>query len=621
MRGRRTEIVCLTLLAVSCFLGNAASAQLGGADLGGVRERVQTATSNIDLENLDAQLPDVVAGCPLATYLWWRGHGEGGRIACASDPTAPAVLLFHGLHQDVNTWTAPSNVGYSYDYRRDPGTDRVGDEHDGPNAGVYKVGASPWLYGDEDEREAWDDSVNWFDYLVERGFTVATWSQPQPMFADALPSAREALDNFLSQTAALSPAAPPPVTLLGHSRGGLLIRQVLKEHGSEDGRVKAIVTLNSPHHGSELGRAPGRLMAEFVDLLDCCIPGDLTAPIKDEIKDAVTELARPLTKWLSDEEIVGDDESRELTPDGPLMRSIAEGEQALPGVSYYTYGGTNATYYKMYLWVFDAMSAVPQYRNATQYFVWRADPQEIGPLSPIMDDLRDFADEVTPGRGDGLVSDASARLPWSRHTTKALNHAEVLWDRPLQQEVASIIAGTGGGVSQRASPDLTSSSGAGAAGVTTVAVANRNAGGDSGCCEIVPNPDMRGRLGRVVVAFPEEVSARIDVYRPGETQAVAGGYGNVAFDLFPGTYDVDISGKRVTGVTVRSGNDTRVRVGVLRVNASDSTRIDIVDRADGRSLTGGYGTDLYGLPIGEVGVQIAGQTEVVVIEAGRLTEF
>ncbi|HUF71536.1 MAG TPA: hypothetical protein VMR74_01425 [Gammaproteobacteria bacterium] len=146
-------------------------------------------------------------------------------------------------------------------------------------------------------------------------------------------------------------------------------------------------------------------------------------------------------------------------------------------------------------------------------------------------------------------------------------------------------------------------------------------GSGSACCDIVPNPAMRGRLGRVVVAYPEEVSPRIDVFRAGETRSVAGGYGDAAFDLLPGNYDVTISGKRVTGVTVRSGNDTKIRVGVLHVTASDGTRVDLVDQADGRSLIGGYGTDAYGLPIGEVGVQIAGQTEAVVIEAGQVTDF
>jgi hypothetical protein len=144
---------------------------------------------------------------------------------------------------------------------------------------------------------------------------------------------------------------------------------------------------------------------------------------------------------------------------------------------------------------------------------------------------------------------------------------------------------------------------------------------DSGCCDIVPNAAMRGRLGRVVVAYPEEVAARIDVFRAGETQSIMSGYGDQAYDLLPGTYDVSISGKRVAGVTVRSGQDTKIRVGVLRVNASEGTRIDLIDRADGKAVTSGYGAAAYGLPIGEIGVQIAGQTEAVVIEAGRVSEF
>jgi hypothetical protein len=140
------------------------------------------------------------------------------------------------------------------------------------------------------------------------------------------------------------------------------------------------------------------------------------------------------------------------------------------------------------------------------------------------------------------------------------------------------------------------------------------------CCAVVANAALR-RLGRVVVAYPEEVSARIDVFPAGEEQPVASGYGDAAFDLFPGTYDVAISGKRVAGVTVQSGHDTQIKVGVLRVTASDGTRIDLVEPINGKSVAGGYGTGAYGLPIGEVGVQIAGQSETVVIEAGRVTEF
>lgn len=140
------------------------------------------------------------------------------------------------------------------------------------------------------------------------------------------------------------------------------------------------------------------------------------------------------------------------------------------------------------------------------------------------------------------------------------------------------------------------------------------------CCDIVANPALR-RLGRVVVTFPVEVSARVEVFRAGETKSLVDGYGDRAFDLFPGTYDVGISGKRVAGVTIRSGHDTQVKVGVLRVSSSDGTHVEIADPATNQRIADGYGTEAFGLPIGEVGVRIAGQTESVVIEAGQVTEF
>jgi hypothetical protein len=128
-------------------------------------------------------------------------------------------------------------------------------------------------------------------------------------------------------------------------------------------------------------------------------------------------------------------------------------------------------------------------------------------------------------------------------------------------------------------------------------------------------------LGRVVVAYPEEVAARIDVYRGGEQKAIASGYGDQGFDLFPGTYDVSISGKRIAGVAVQSAQATPIAVGVLRMNVSDGTRIDLVDPASKERIASGYGPQLFGLPAGEIGVEIAGQTETVAIEAGQVTDF
>src|SRR6185503_15200924 len=156
--------------------------------------------------------------------------------------------------------------------------------------------------------------------------------------------------------------------------------------------------------------------------------------------------------------------------------------------------------------------------------------------------------------------------------------------------------------------------------VSTGPAATAPVSGVAPCCAIVANAALR-RLGRVVVAYPEEVAARIDVFRAGETKALATDYGDHAFDLLPGTYDVSISGKRIAGVTVQSGHDTQIKVGVLRVNAIEGTRIDLADPGTKQRVASAYGPQLFGLPIGEVGVEIAGQTENVVIEAGQVTEF
>jgi len=186
-------------------------------------------------------------------------------------------------------------------------------------------------------------------------------------------------------------------------------------------------------------------------------------------------------------------------------------------------------------------------------------------------------------------------------------------------------AGTGETAGPRGAPSgpTTSDNGSGArgGGSTTPTASRPGSTADSQCCTIVPNAAMRGRLGRLVVAYPEEVAARIDVYRPGEPRAIQTGYGDQAFDLFPGTYEVTISGKRIGGVTVRSGSDTQIKVGVLRVNASEGTRIELADPVSKQNVAAGYGPQVFGLPIGAVGVQIAGQTETVVIEAGKVAEF
>ncbi len=148
--------------------------------------------------------------------------------------------------------------------------------------------------------------------------------------------------------------------------------------------------------------------------------------------------------------------------------------------------------------------------------------------------------------------------------------------------------------------------------------------GAAPCCAIVPISTLKGRLGRLKVAYPgdfKNIEARTDIYKAGDSKSIASGYGSKTIDLLPGTYDVVINGKRVSGVTIKSAHETRVKVGVLHVNAGKDTKVDILDATTARSLTGGHGEKAFGFPVGSVNVKIAGQSETVTIEEGKVTEF
>lgn len=147
----------------------------------------------------------------------------------------------------------------------------------------------------------------------------------------------------------------------------------------------------------------------------------------------------------------------------------------------------------------------------------------------------------------------------------------------------------------------------------------------AGCCELTPNTELPEGQGRIVVSYPGDggaESTQLEVYAAGDASKSMGSeYGDATLELPPGTYDVTVGGRRVAGVGVKAGHDTRIRVGVLHVHAGDGTRIDLLDHASDAALAGGYGDDVYGLPIGEVVVQVAGQRETALIEDRQITEF
>jgi pimeloyl-ACP methyl ester carboxylesterase len=345
----------------------------------------------------------------------------GGVICGGTDQSKPAILLVHGLHQSAESWTKPSSTGYNFDHMHTPAEANLGN-HSLPNTGLYKAGSSGMLDV---------DALNWFEYLVQQGFTVAAWSQPCCNFAAAYPSAQQVLAQFASDTAAMNPSAPPEIALVGHSRGGLVIHKLLRDQGSLGGRIRWAITIHSPHHGSRVAETP-QVLADNASQLFAGV--ELPSEVKNPLRDLALHIVSPLNQLI-------DDGSKELAPQSSLIRGLLNGDAQVAGVRYYTFGGTSPTLVRLYTWLFTPMSSVPQYRNLEQYFDWQAKPAEVGLVSPLLERVPAVVPEIKAGEGDSLVTDQSARLPYSIHETDQLNHAEVLWDRTLQQKVAVILSG------------------------------------------------------------------------------------------------------------------------------------------------------------------------------------
>lgn len=150
--------------------------------------------------------------------------------------------------------------------------------------------------------------------------------------------------------------------------------------------------------------------------------------------------------------------------------------------------------------------------------------------------------------------------------------------------------------------------------------------GASSAYEIVANPELKGRLGRIVLTFADTgeslQSTRTAIYQPGKDSAAKVSYGPVTAEVLPGEYDLEVSGRKLKGVPVEAGKDTRIPSGVLRLHGADGTRFAIFEPgATDDSLYVDYGNGAKGLPAGEYEVEVNGVREKVLIEAGKVTEF
>jgi hypothetical protein len=316
-------------------------------------------------------------------------------------------------------------------------------EHDSP-----RLGGQFYEFGTSSKIEV--DSRNWFDFLANQGCTVAMWDQPGRMFGEALPSALAAVEKFIEDTKRVNQDAPPPVALLGHSRGGLLIRAVLKAQ-ARVGRIRWAITLHTPHAGSDLAALRYYLGTSPVDEADL---GPLN-PLRNDLSMRRDEIIQGVRNLIGGPP-GSNPAQEELRPGSPLLTELASGEGAILFVTYITFGGTNSKYARLYSWNFTGGSGVISRTQAPAcfpctlactdcagkaFYNWTVTANELAVVSPVFNGPQGAAPpEVVDGQGDGLVSGANSRLSFADPTLQfinPLNHAEVLWDRGVQDKVIS----------------------------------------------------------------------------------------------------------------------------------------------------------------------------------------
>lgn len=331
--------------------------------------------------------------------------------------TLPVVVLVHGQGGSDKDWSDPRTYGLHYDYEGAAPGDIDYGWHLLPPVGLPSHGAV---------LDGFRKNVSGFvPYLQDRGFRVVNYAQrdstgPIADSAVELEALVEALIAHLGQ------ASTQRIALLAHSRGGLVVRKYLKDDAGSKAveRISKVVTLHSPHQGSQLAN----LSIAAGVALDVLVAGMNPVPV---LGNVIRDVFRPLARGLNGTS------RQDLAIGSQFLTRLASGERALPGVAYYTFGGTSCTLARVWQYVYSSSSWIP--RQHLPPFRHRAEAAQWPILSPIGETLIAPCDELRHRRGDGLVTDARSRLPFAFHRTNHVNHAEALWDTQVKRQVADVL--------------------------------------------------------------------------------------------------------------------------------------------------------------------------------------
>ncbi len=315
--------------------------------------------------------------------------------------TKPAIIFIHGLGMDKDVWINPSSsriLGGRLPLKiflgQKPPVRDLGLSRDKPKEEIseFSAGVQP-------------DVINTlFDDLKLKDYTVITWSQGRP--SGPIDSAVSELERVVKFAKEMTKAG---IILVGHSRGGLIGRKYLLR---KDRSIKALITISSPHRGSSIARIACYLkpLASFIGPL-----------FSNADKGTVSSSIKYVLDFLKSRAL------KELLPESPFLRSLKD--KPLDWIYYLSIGGTDPTLFSLYRWQWGSVKEGKVYR-------WFLRPNELFSIPEIFQKVipdKLYPEEIKKGKGDGLVSAESSRIPWcNEHYNFSLNHAQMLFDKGVR---------------------------------------------------------------------------------------------------------------------------------------------------------------------------------------------
>ncbi|OGW36868.1 MAG: hypothetical protein A2Y97_06365 [Nitrospirae bacterium RBG_13_39_12] len=320
----------------------------------------------------------------------------------------PAIVFIHGLGMDKNVWLNPSKsriLGGIFPLKtiigKRPSPRDYGLLKDVPKKLVHKfsVGEQP------------DCIQTLFSDLKMKGYTVCTWSQKRP--TGPMESIELELKEILKVAGEMTKAG---IVIIGHSRGGLVGRKYLLR---KDRSIRGLITISAPHRGSSIAKIANYL-SPLVTVLTPFFSGKEKGKISFTIKRILEFLKSGAIK--------------ELLPESDFFKSKKDGP--FKGVYYVSVGGTKPTLLSFYKWQWDTV-------KEGEFQRWFLRPDELFSIPDIFEKVIPkslYPEEIKKGKGDGLVSAASSKIPWcNEHYNFKLNHADILFDENVRKMLVNTI--------------------------------------------------------------------------------------------------------------------------------------------------------------------------------------